>query len=165
MPVASSKEIDALTFIEFKNRFDTAVQKDINRVVTSTGLSIKINAELNEKATLNLIIDKQTGDIIKAQGNGILEISIPRNGNLSLFGGYEVTSGEYRLNLIPLYNLSIFGAKFLIKKGGTLIWNGDPINAQVNIDAEFRGVNTSPYNFISEYIPEGDLKVQAEASI
>ena len=164
MPVASSKEIDALTFIEFKNRFDTAVQKDINRVVTSTGLSIKINAELNEKATLNLIIDKQTGDIIKAQGNGILEISIPRNGNLSLFGGYEVTSGEYRLNLIPLYNLSIFGAKFLIKKGGTLIWNGDPINAQVNIDAEFRGVNTSPYNFISEYIPEGDLKVQAEAS-
>jgi len=164
LPVASSKEVDALTFIEFKNRFDTTVQKDINKIVTSTGISIKINAELNENATLNLIIDKQTGDIIKAQGNGILEITIPRNGNLSMYGGYEVSTGEYRLNLIPLYNLSIFGAKFLIKKGGTLIWNGDPINAQLNIDAEFRGVNTSPYNFISEYVPEGDLKIQTEAS-
>lgn len=164
LPIGTSKEVDALSFIEFKNRFKEDVEKEINKVVTSKGLAFKMNAEVNEKATLNLIIDKQTGDIIKSKGNGILEIAIPRNGNLSMYGGYEVAGGEYRINLIPLYNLSIFGAKFLIKKGGTLIWNGDPINAQVNIDADFKGVNTSPYNFISEYIPEGDTKLQSEAN-
>ncbi len=164
LPIGTSKEVDALSFIEFKKRFEKEVEKEINKVVTSKGLAFKMNAEVNEKATLNLIIDKQTGDIIKSQGNGILEISIPRNGNLSMYGGYEVASGEYKINLIPLYNLSIFGARFLIKKGGTLIWNGDPINAQVNIDADYKGINTSPYNFISEYIPEGDPKLQSEAN-
>jgi len=164
LPIATSKEVDALTFIEFRNRFDTTVQKDINKVVSSTGLALKMNVDINENATLSLIIDKQTGDIIKSQGNGVLEISIPRNGSLNMYGGYEVASGEYKLNLIKLYNLSIFGAPFLIKKGGTLIWNGDPISAQVNIDAEYRGINTSPYNFISEYIPNGDQKIQSEAS-
>ena len=163
LPIASSKEVDKLTFIQFRNIEDTTVQKEINKVVSSKGLSLKMNLDVNENATLNLIIDKQTGDVIKAKGNGVLDITIPRNGNLNMYGGFEVASGEYKLNIIPLYNLSIFGAPFLIKKGGTLIWNGDPVSAQVNIDAEYRGINTSPYNFIAEYLP-GDPKLQNEAS-
>ncbi len=163
LPIATSKEVDKLTFIEFRNRLDTTVQKDINKAVSSTGVALTMNLDVNENATLSLIINKQTGDIIKAKGNGVLEISIPRNGDLNMYGGYEVTSGEYRLSLVPLYNVSLFGSTFLIKKGGTLFWNGDPIAAQVNIDAEYRGINTSPYNFIAEYLPVDD-KLISEAS-
>lgn len=163
MPIASSTEIDELNFIEFIDRFDTTIQKQLDRTIAFKGLALNMNLDLNENATLNLILDEQTGDVIRAQGNGIIEIAIPRNGDLAMYGVFEVANGDYRFTIQRIYNISLFNAPFQFKKGGTITWIGDPIRAQINLDAEYKGLNTSPYGFISEYLPNDD-RLYAEAS-
>jgi len=35
---------------------------------------------------------------------------------------------------------------------------GDPYNALINIEAEYAGLHAPTYNFISEYVVDGDIK-------
>lgn len=159
LPTTHTQDVAAIDFIEFKNKFDTAFRKEINQLRASSGIKLTMNLDLNENASLNIIFDDATGDAIRGQGNGHLELSIPRNGNLEMYGTFEVASGEYQFTIYKLLNLSVLNTTFLINKGGTIVWNGDPFKAQINIDAYYKGLRPIPYNFIYEYLPDNDRLV------
>lgn len=163
LPTNNQQDIAALDFIEFKNKFDTTIQKDIKKLRLSKGLALKMNLDINENATMKIIMNKEAGDAIKGRGNGHLELDIPRNGSLNMYGTFEVAEGEYQFTFYKLFNLSVINTPFIINKGGTIVWSGDPFAAQINIDAYYKGLNPSPYNFIYEYLPEQDRLI-AEAS-
>lgn len=163
LPTTNQQDVAALSFIEFKNKFDTTIQKDIKQLRVSKGLDLKMNLDINENATMNIIFDKQSGDAIRGQGNGHLELDIPRNGTLNMYGTYEIAEGEYKFTIAKLFNLSVINTPFIINKGGTIVWSGDPFAAQINIDAYYKGLNPSPYSFLYEYLPEEDRLI-SEAS-
>jgi len=159
LPTTHNQDVAAIDFIEFKNKFDTTFRKEIKQLRTSSGIKLTMNLDINENASMNIIFDDATGDAIRGQGNGHLELSIPRNGNLDMYGTFEVASGEYQFTIYKLLNLSVLNTTFLINKGGTIVWNGDPFKAQINIDAFYKGLRPIPYNFIYEYLPENDRLV------
>jgi hypothetical protein len=74
--------------------------------------------------------------VIKGQGNGLLNIKVGTKESPTIRGRYDITEGEYK------FIFQTFLQKyFTIKKGSSIIWNGDPYQALININAEYLAPN------------------------
>lgn len=145
IPLSNAKEAKEQNFIVFINREDgTEAKKELQ---TLKGLSLQIDFTITPVAELQLIFDERTGDIIKGSGNGNIQLELPRNGEFQMFGDFEIEKGEY-----PFRALGVVDKAFSVKRGGTIVWYGDPLNAYIDLEAEYKGLKTSPYNLILEYI-------------
>ena len=109
---------------------------------TFIGLDLTANIELDDKESLSIIIDPVTGDKLTVKGNSTLTLDIDPTGDMQLSGRYEITEGSYDLSFYKLVK-----RKFLIKKGSTIIWSGDPLLATMDITASHE-VETSPLDLI-----------------
>ncbi len=148
----SSSEI---SFIEFRTEEKENQGKLAKEV---RGMEIRMNVEMTEEAEVSLIIDERAGDIIRGKGNGYLQMFVPRDGDITLFGEYVIAEGDY---LFTLYN--IVNKKFKVERGGTINWSGDPFAAIINLDAKYDRLSTSVYNFILEYIELGDDELKSQS--
>ncbi|MBQ2033971.1 MAG: translocation/assembly module TamB domain-containing protein, partial [Alistipes sp.] len=110
-------------------------RRNRQRASAGTG-ALNINVELTAKPNteVQLVIDPTVGDIIKARGEGELNMRIVPNANIfEMYGDYTITDGSY---LFTLQN--IINKKFLIESGSTIQWTGDPLDARLNIDAVYK---------------------------
>ncbi|MDO3693969.1 translocation/assembly module TamB domain-containing protein [Wenyingzhuangia sp. chi5] len=98
-----------------------------------TGLDIKTVLKVDKSAILNVIIDKKTGDNLQISGAADLNFGMTPNGRTTLSGKYEVSSGHYEASL---YNLVT--RKFEIAKGSSILWQGDPLEAKMDISAIYK---------------------------
>ncbi len=114
------------------------------------GLDINANLELSDQETLHIVIDPQTGDKLSVKGNSTLTFDMTASGNMNLSGRYEVSEGSYNLSFYKLVK-----RRFEIDKGGTIIWSGNPLNAQLDLRARFE-VETTPLDLISNQINTTD---------
>jgi hypothetical protein len=148
-PFINSQTASDAEFIVFKNKNQPAVGKDTvkQKVSALNGVNLDLDLDLTPDAEANLIFDEVAGDNIKARGKGNFRIKIDRGEDLVMNGEYQIERGDYLFTLFRLVNKN-----FAIKRGGTIRWNGTPFDATLNIDAEYKDLTTSPYNFISEYV-------------
>lgn len=156
IPITSETQSSSeISFIEFRTEDEDGEGKLAKEI---RGMEIRMNVEMTEEAEVSLIVDERAGDIIRGKGNGYLQMFIPRDGDITLFGEYVIAEGDY---LFTLYN--IVNKKFKVESGGTINWSGDPFGAIINLDAKYDRLSTSVYNFILEYIELGEdgLKKQA----
>jgi translocation and assembly module TamB len=109
-----------------------------------SGIDFSANIELNEKETFNIIIDPATGDKLTVKGNSTLTLDIDPTGDMVLAGRYEIAEGSYDLSFYKIVK-----RKFLIEKGGTIMWSGTPLDATLNIRA-MNEVETSPIELMGE---------------
>jgi len=65
---------------------------------------------------------------------------------MSLTGAYNLSDGSYLVSLE-----SVIKKKFAINAGSTIIWNGDPMDANISIDATYT-VRASPYDLVADQI-------------
>ncbi|MGQ8337831.1 translocation/assembly module TamB domain-containing protein [Sunxiuqinia sp. A32] len=96
-------------------------------------LSMSFDLDITPEAKMQLIYNSQIGDVIKAQGNGSMQVNIDPDFNISMYGNYRVDRGDY---LFTLQN--VINKKFEIEQGGTMTWNGDPYEAIIDINAIYR---------------------------
>src|SRR5690606_28013394 len=87
--------------------------------------------------TLKIIMDKRTGDNLEVTGMGEFTYQMQPNGRMNLSGQYQVKDGHYEASL---YN--IVKRRFDIAPGSRLTWNGDPLEAQLDLQAIYK-VQTS----------------------
>lgn len=144
-----------ISFIEFRKK-DEEDEGTLAKEVR--GMEIRMNVEMTQDAEVSLIVDERAGDIIRGKGNGFLQMFIPRDGDITLFGEYVIYEGDY---LFTLYN--IVNKKFEVERGGTIKWTGDPFGAIINLDANYNRISTSVYNFILEYIELGDDELKSQS--
>lgn len=123
------------------------------------GLSVKMDLTLTPDAKINLIFDEATGDIISGTGQGDLNININRFGDFEIFGEYTIEQGRY---LFTIKNFAI-NKEFTVRRGSKVVWTGDPINARLDIKADYTA-RTSLTNFISESLLTEQLQNAARAS-
>jgi hypothetical protein len=104
-----------------KDPFLAAVSKEAksreDSVSTIQGITLTANIEINDKETLNILIDPITGDKLTVNGNATLTLDIDETGNMNLTGRYELTSGSYGLTFYKLVKRD-----FEIQKGSTITW-------------------------------------------
>ncbi|MEO0041064.1 MAG: hypothetical protein RL329_512 [Bacteroidota bacterium] len=170
-PFTKEQNATELKFIKFKNKNivqDSTVRTTIfsegvpgstlsSRVKDLNGVSFDMNLTLTPEAETNLIFDEVAGDNIKAWGTGDLQLTFERGGEMEMKGQYNIVKGDYLFTLLRVVNKN-----FAIKEGGFIKWNGSPFDAQISIDAAYKGLTTSPHNLISEYVNGSDeLKREA----
>jgi hypothetical protein len=133
IPLDAETNRGAADFITFINKkADTLVVAEQQNFELS-GVSLSMNLTVTPEAEINLLLDRQTGDIIRGRGNAVIELQINPQGELRMFGNYTFASGDYTFTLANIAN-----KKFRITEGSTIRWSGDPYDAQLNLNAVYR---------------------------
>ncbi len=111
-----------------------------------TGFDVSSILEIDKEATLRLLMDSSSTDSLVVRGDAALSFTIDRSGKMSLTGAYNLNDGSYMASLE-----SLIKRKFDIDRGSTIIWNGDPYNAEISIDARYL-VRASPIDLMADQI-------------
>ena len=111
-----------------------------------SGFDLSSIVEIDQEATLRLLMDPASTDSLVVKGDAALSFTMDQSGKMSLTGAYNLTDGSYLVSLE-----SVIKKKFAIKQGSTIIWNGDPLDADISIDAIY-SVRASPYDLVADQI-------------
>ena len=160
IPVVSTVDGYDESFIHFTEKgklFEIESEDALVQSELLAGANIEINLTITPEAEVNIIFNEQLNDIITGRGNANLKIISERTGTFDIFGQYTVESGKYLFTA-----LGIVAKPFQVQRGGTITWSGDPLNAAININAEYTGLRTSTV-FLAEYIGGGNTILEGEA--
>ncbi len=159
-PFASDQTASETGFVVFKKTKNTEGTDTIRKVRELKGINLDMELTLTDQAETTLIFDESSGDNIKARGFGDINLSFNRTGEMKMNGEYRIAQGDYLFTLLKVVNKN-----FTLKPGGTIRWNGDPFNAIINIDAEYKGLSTTPYNFIAEYVTNDNTESRKPTNV
>lgn len=131
IPLSDVKTIDNYKLIRFKTGKEEEqaggrIIKDIK------GLDLKLNLAVTKDAVAQVVIDKVSGSELKGSGEGNLFIDIDTRGKFKMFGDFTVDNGFYNFKYAGITK------PFIVQKGGTISWNGDPYDAELDITAVYR---------------------------
>ncbi len=151
--VEDSKYIHIKTLEEKKKKKDgkSAQPKNYN------GLELEFNFDITEVANVEVILDRESGHGMRGKGNGTLLFRINTLGKFEMFGDFSVVSGSYRFKYGGLID-----KPFSVKKGGSITWSGDPLAAQLNLEAVYK-TTANPAVLIDN--PSFNKKVDVEVII
>ena len=94
-------------------------------------LEMDLNIFVPPGSTIHLVIDPLLGDVMNAVSSGRVQL-LRTEGEYYTYGSLDVTSGDYLFTAGD-----VFVRRFLIDEG-TIRWDGDPTDAQLNVTASFR---------------------------
>ncbi|MDP4215772.1 MAG: translocation/assembly module TamB domain-containing protein [Bacteroidota bacterium] len=109
------------------------------------GYDVSLGIETDSSALLTMIMDERNGDALSTRGRSSLVFGMDKSGKTDLTGAYEIESGSYNLSL------NLLKRKFLIQRGSTITWTGDPNSATLNITAAYTA-NTPSIDLIENEI-------------
>jgi hypothetical protein len=95
-------------------------------------LDMDLNIQAPAGSTVHLVIDPLLGDVINASSQGTIQL-IRENGEFFVFGELQVNGGDYLFTAGD-----VFQRRFFIQDGGTMRWDGDPLDASLDIVGSFR---------------------------
>ncbi len=143
IPLSSSitaTQTNLLTFKEpettrITDFYDSLMQEKV-KIKSATQMQVLLKANVNPNADVYIEINKSLGDVIKANGSGIISLDVnPAKSVFDVFGDYVINEGNYK------FVLSGFGfaAKdFIIQPGGTIHFNGAIDNTTLNLTAIYK---------------------------
>jgi hypothetical protein len=161
IPVSGGVEAGTGNYVTF---VDKRERKEANGrptdPATLRGVSLEMDLRLTNAAAVKIVFDEQAGDIIEGSGRGNIRIIVPRGGEgFAMHGEYQIDRGDY---LFTMYN--VVNKSFLIRQGGVIRWSGDPYGAIIDLEAEYKGLNTPVANLITEYLVGASADLKNEAS-
>ena len=134
-----------VVFVNRKNTPKDSIKKDSTNkdsFVNNFISEITLDIVADDKSELTIIVDEINGDNLVVKGNARLNAGVNANGQSFIFGTYDLTEGNYGLTY------EVLKRQFLIQKGSSIIWTGDPMNAEVDITAIYR-TSTSPLDLMT----------------
>lgn len=111
--------------------FDQASEVDISELTFNERFTLDLQFISEQSMTVRLIFDPVTGDIITTDGTGRLGIQL-RDQELSIFGRFDIAGGNYQF-----VSGDIFARRFVLEPGGSIVWDGDPVGARLNLNAVY----------------------------
>ncbi|MDR0972323.1 MAG: translocation/assembly module TamB domain-containing protein [Bacteroidales bacterium] len=139
IPISSKTSLQNNSFIRFVtndtiNILQDTIQNLDDAIKKSMDLKVAVNLKVTQDAVIDIPMNfSNIGGELKASGEGELNINIDNKGNFDMFGTVNVGSGTFGLNL-----MSLIEKVFVIEKGGTIQFNGNPTNAYLNLSAVYK---------------------------
>ncbi|MFT4533579.1 MAG: hypothetical protein ACJA1A_000920 [Saprospiraceae bacterium] len=147
IPISEGETTTDKNFIKFVKRENLfAPTPNDEKAFRFEGLDIAIDMTMTPEARVNIIFDESRGDVIQGHGRGNIKMNITRYGDFDMYGTYEIERGEYLFTA-----LGAVAKPFQVRRGGQIRWTGDPINATLNIVADYE-VRTAMDVFLSEFV-------------
>ena len=136
IPWQEDKGLSDTSYIDFIQKGEKQqenVTADINAVDEAfRGFEMLFNLDVNRDAELEIVVDQSSGSTLSGRGAGNILIETNIDGKFNIWGDFIAYDGIYNFK-----NLGLIDKKFAVKQGGTIVWEGDPLQAQLNIEATY----------------------------
>ena len=122
---------------------DSAKKHVSTSLASSTNIYINFIINAMPASTLKVLMDAKTNDYITLNGSGVIKATFYNKGPFHMFGTYTVDRGTYGITI-----QNIIKKNFIFQNGGTIVFGGDPFNANLNLQAQYtvNGVSLSDLN-------------------
>jgi hypothetical protein len=140
-------------FVRIVNKHATVVpfeQYEIDNVrdtkkntASSTNFKLDCILHVTPKASAQIVFDPKSGEMITGTGRGDLNLKLD-GGNFTMYGKYIIDEGTYWYKLQNVINKT-----FIVDKGGSITWDGDPVDATIDIKAIYK-LNASLYQLTGD---------------
>ncbi len=122
---ASDKGYSFINFVDPKNP-----QKQVEYKSKISGINLNMNIVATRDVEANIILDENTNDKIVARGDGNLNLTIDKKGDLNISGTYNLIEGKYDFSF-----QSVLNKTFNIRSGSKINFLGKPEDAELDITA------------------------------
>ena len=159
IPINDAEAVEESKYIRFKTPEEKKGKANTNgaQATNYNGLELEFDFAITEIANIEVILNRENGHGMKGMGNGTILFRINTLGKFQMFGDFSVVSGSYSFKYGGL-----IGKKFDVKKGGSIIWTGNPLAAQLNLEAVYK-TTANPAVLIDN--PSFNRKVDVEVII
>ena len=106
---------------------ENTLQSSIN---LSSDMYLNFSINCTPDATIRLLMDANTNDYITLNGNGVIRATYYDKGAFNMYGTYTVDHGTYGITI-----QNILKKNFTFNQGSTLVFGGNPFDAQLNLQA------------------------------
>jgi hypothetical protein len=134
VPLKDVETVDSFRLIYFKS--DKIKVEDKQRELAQEalkGLTLNIDLEVTKDAEAQVVIDEVNGSQLTGRGAGNLQIRIDTRGKFNMYGDYRIDTGVYDFKYGGIIN-----KPFIIQKGGTVSWIGNPYEANLDVTAIYK---------------------------
>ncbi|PIF30429.1 uncharacterized protein DUF490 [Flavobacterium sp. 9] len=135
IPINNAQSVGESSWIHFvtpKEKYNLA-----NGIVEKTknynGLELEFDFDITPDAEVEVILDRNSGHGMKGKGYGSLLFKINTLGKFNMWGDFQAYEGTYNFKYGGLID-----KKFSVKKGGSITWEGNPMKAQLNLEAVYK---------------------------
>ena len=160
VPLKDIETVNSYKLIHFKS--DTLKVADRQKELAKDalkGLSLNINLEVTKAAKMQVVIDEVYGSQLSGFGSGAIDIQINTRGKFNIFGDYTIDNGVYDFKYGGLVN-----RPFVIQKGGTVSWNGNPYEANLNVAAVYKA-RANPATLLQNFNSSRNIEVDLVTKI
>lgn len=141
LPPAPTQQSGGLTSFMVEKKYGREMSETEKRG-GETNITYEVNLTATPKVFVELIMDETTGDVIRGRGNGNLIITSGTIAPLRLSGRFNIEEGDYNFTF-----QSVFKRPFVVRSGmntnNYIEWNGDPYDANINLEASYTAENVS----------------------
>ncbi|NRT13521.1 hypothetical protein HNQ00_003174 [Flavobacterium sp. 14A] len=140
IPINDAESVSDNSFIHFltpkeKRNIELGI---VDNTKKYGGLQLEFDLDITPDAEVEVILDRNSGHGMKGKGYGTLLFKINTLGSFNMWGDFQPYEGTYNFK----YG-GFIDKKFDVKKGGSISWEGNPLKAQLNLEAVYK-TNANP---------------------
>jgi hypothetical protein len=160
VPLKDVETVNSYKLIHFKSDTLKFVERQKELVRNALkGLSLNMNLDVTKDAKMQVVIDEVYGSQLTGFGSGAIDIQINTRGKFNIFGDYTIDNGVYDFKYGGFVN-----RPFVIQKGGTISWNGNPIDANLNVAAVYKA-RANPSTLLQNFNSSRNIEVDLVTKI
>ena len=137
IPWKDTQEISDISFIKFVDKNSKKVNSELKQLKSlineDTGLEMFFELDINDNATIEIVVDQSSGSYLSGKGFGKLLMESNTKKKFNIWGDFTTLSGVYNFK-----NLGLLDKKFNLEPGGTIVWDGNPVGAQMDLNALYQ---------------------------
>lgn len=138
IPLSDLTSVGDYSFINFINKNEVESFEEERVLDNYEGLELFFDLDVTPEAEVQIVIDQQSGSSLKGTGEGLLLMEINTNGKFNMYGQFVVVTGQYNFK-----RAGVIDKTFTVRPGGEIIWDGEPLDAQLNLEAVY-ALNANP---------------------
>ena len=158
LPINSSGDASTYDYIQFAT-IGRSQDEEEEKNTKPYYLNLNMNIDATPDAEVFIILDQNTGEEIRAKGNGAIKLNVDLGNSINMFGTYVIAEGKYLFNfrgLIP--------REFAIDENSKITWSGDALNASLDVKAIYKLPKQLPlYPLISDQYANLDEADKSES--
>lgn len=131
IPISDDSSVSSASYIQFVDKNNKNKKENV-LIEQISGLALNFDLDVTPDAEVEIVVDTNTGSTLKGNGAGNMLMEINTNGIFNVWGDFIALEGLYNFK-----SLGIIDKNFALKQGGTIVWNGDPLGAQINMQAVY----------------------------
>lgn len=131
IPIQYDTAIGDVSYINFVEKQE--VSQSVEEFITNVkGLQLNFDLDVTPDAQVEIVVDPETKSFLRGRGAGNMLLEIDTSGSFAMWGDFIAFDGIYNFK-----NLGLIDKKFTLEPGGTIVWEGDPLGAQINMRAVY----------------------------